>query len=396
MNFKKYLSTALLSGLALMSTHQINASDHIDFFGGSKNNTIPRALDLSDFYAWTPEQGKLVVAVNAHLAAIPGKTQFSEQALYKFRIRNVELRDTQSKMVKFPKVVGSSEDEVTITCQIKNNDAVCGLGNVAGEHTADGLTVYSGVRGDSFILDAVWAQKRFSETAKPEVVAPTPLAKPSNFSDFLNVLNLTVEIDIAKVLGDDKGVIAVATEVVAGGNRVDRVGRPEITNMIIRTDMKIAIGVDADGQPIQESIKHIYNNADTFQLSPQAKGLFGKFITGGIKGWDKQDGKADWTSTGQVDLANVLVNDYLVVDTTKTCAYNVKSFLDIERSVDGNYTSCGGRTPSEDIIDTLTSFYVAGPNASKEAYGDGVTRTLNPPSKFAPYFSKPFVRPTQD
>ncbi|MCO4782736.1 MAG: DUF4331 family protein [Candidatus Cloacimonetes bacterium] len=396
MNFKKYISTGLLSGMAFISTNQLDASDHIDFFGGSKNTTIPRALDLTDFYAWTPEEGKLVVAVNAHLAAIPGKTQFSEQALYKFRLRNVEMQDTPSKMVKFPKVIGTSEDEVTITCQIKNNDAICGLGNVAGEQTAEGLTVYSGVRGDSFILDAVWARKRFSESGKPEVIAPTPLAKPSNFSDFLNVLNLTVEIDIAKVLGSDRSLVGVFSEVVAGGTRVDRVGRPEVTNMIIRTDMKVAIGVDSDGQPIQESIKHIYNNADTFQLSPQAKGLFSKFIAAGITGWDKQDAKTDWTSTAQVDLTNLLVNDYLVVDTTKTCAYNVKTFLDIERSIEGTYTSCGGRTPSEDIIDTLTSFYVAGPNASKEAYGDGVTRTLNPPSKFAPYFSKPFVRPIQD
>ena len=159
--------------------------------------------------------------------------------------------------------------------------------------------------------------------------------------------------------------------------------------------MKLAVGVDANNQPIKASIKHIYNNADTFKLNPVSTGLFKKFILGGIIGWDKQDSSIEWDSKGQKDLANLFVNDFLVVDTQKICAYNVKSFLDIEKSVDGSYTSCGGRTPSEDIIDTLASFLVGGPKASKEAHGDGVTRTMNPPTKNTPYFAEPFIMPAQ-
>ena len=375
----------------MVSGAKLHASDHVDFFGGVKNDTIPRSLDLTDLFTWMPEAGKLVVAVNAHLAADPMTTQFSEQAFYKFRIRNVEMEVAPSNLVMLAKVVG--QDEVTITCQIINHVPNCTTAEAMGNKTDEGLTVYSGVKADPFILDTNWAIKRFTETALENVILPTPLAKPVNFSDYLNVLNLTVEIDVEKVLGKGKKLVAVSAEVTAGGNRVDRVGRPEITNMIIRTDKKIPIGIDAEGKPVLESIKHIYNNADTFKLSPQQDGLFQNFILAGIKGWDKQDGKEDWLGQGKFDLANMLVNDYIVVDTTKTCAYNVKTFLDIEKSIDGKYTSCGGRTPNEDIIDTLTSFYVAGPKASKEAHGDGVTRVMNPPTKNAPYFAAPFVVP---
>jgi len=408
MKFSKSIS--ILLSFAMLTSVNLRASDHLDFFGSIKNTAIPREMDLSDLFAWVPEEGKLVVAMNSHVFA--GKdTQFSEKALYKFQIRGVEMVDSASGLLK--KAQETNTKEVTITCRITNRVPICTTKGEPGQVSEEGLTVYGGgVMADPFVLDANWARLRFKQSGEDDIVSPKPLAKPENFSDYLNILNLTVEIDMKKIFCTKTKLIAVAGEVIAPGvvlnsDRVDRVGRPEITNMIVRViDKLVNVGglaglVEAGddpklgkiGDPKLGKIKDIYNAADTFDLSDLQRGVFSNYIMGGIMGWDKQDGSSEWTGQGLLDLASVLVDDFLIVDTKKTCAYNVKSFLDIEKSVDGSYTSCGGRTPSEDIMDTLTSLYVAGPTATKEAHGDGVTRTRNMPSKEAPYFAAPFFMP---
>ena len=200
-----------------------------------------------------------------------------------------------------------------------------------------------------------------------------------NILDDRNVLNLTVEIDITEVLGDDTELIAVVGEAFMDKDgykqRIDRVGRPEMTNM--------TIGL--------AGVKEAYNVASTFGLSPEQIENNKALIRYGVLGWDRQDQKpnSDWSHDGEFhDLLDILVLDALVVDTTKKCDFAEQSFLDVERG-QGKHRNCGGRVPNDDVIDTMVSFYTSGIEASNDVYGDGADRTSRQPQNAWPYFANP-------
>ena len=428
--FKKPLSIAL-STLLLLPISALG-SDHIDFPGSQSNTDVPRSLDLTDLFTWTPSKGKLVIAVNTHLAAQP-KNKFAENAEYIFRIRRAQIVKIPGASVSVPAI---RPQEVTITCTFKNNKPSCKaagsdklnsqlqkLANPKGDKMAIGTKVFAGFRADPFILDVPWFSIRTAATAKPPVpgnepnkltqpylnalikagalTEPTISAlglrdyKPTNFAKDLNVLNLTIELNTADLFGmsaDKVGPLAIAAEVdkiTSSGERlrVDRVGRPEITNMVVRD--------------VDSPIKYKYNEEETFNIDPKiGKELMG-YLAMGVLGWDGQDGKSNWGTikmvggkpiptlnlNGKILIGKILINDAQIVNPAVVCGVNERTFLDLEK---GKMNSCGGRTPGADIIDTLASFYTSGAKAKKTKYGDGVDVSDRLPTAQFPYFAKPY------
>ncbi|MEM9272177.1 MAG: hypothetical protein AAGA80_04320 [Cyanobacteria bacterium P01_F01_bin.143] len=354
-------------------------SDHIDFVGGIKHTEEPRQIDLSDLYAWVPEEGKLVVALNTFLHPANTAPEFDGSVEYSFEIRKVELKES---LLSVPEV--QKDFSANVTCKPVGDVPNC-VANVfrAGQLEIKNVSrAVAGRKADSFFLDVNWAEDTMKRVIDPNLKAdaPVPPPEPKNFSDVINILNLTVEIDVADVLGEEVELIAVAgesfTEENGSRQRRDRVGRPEITNM--------TMGL--------EDVKLAYNQAPTFDLSSEQISNNKALIRYGVLGWDRQDNKdykADWPHNGELhNLLDILVLDALIVDTTKTCDFEEQSFLDIERG-QGKHTSCGGRVPKDDVIDTMVSFYTAGINASNDAYGDGVDKTVRQPKDVWPYFVAP-------
>lgn len=392
-------ASMLFSGVA-------QASDHIDFTGSNANTRVPRELDLTDLFAWTSAPGRLVLGLNTNLAAQP-ITRFSNSHLYRFRLRRVSVENKPELSVLTP-AVHSTAAEVTIVCSVNDKVVECSSGSMKATTELDkedsedsvatkGARLFAGLRSDPFILDLLWAGKytKLSATptaSLPEDSKPERSSKPNNFSNFLNVLNLTLEVDTAKLFGDYKGLIAVAADVVEASNTsmiIDRVGRPELTNMTIRKD----------------EVKEQYNIADTYNIPVDKQALFGAYVAAGVSGWDQLDKVVDWSSGDLEAFRNVLVNDFLVVDLNESCVtknnenqlvFVDSSYLDVETNrrkdkSDDGFRSCGGRTPTEDIIDTMVSYYTSGPKASNKIYGDGADKVRNPPTTTWPYFSKPFI-----
>ncbi len=361
----------LLAGILVMSPLICRGSDHIDF-----PEKTPSWIDLSDLYAWVPENGKLVLALNSFLHPANIAPEFDGSVEYSFEIRKVELTES---LLRVPEV--QKDFSANVTCRPVGNEPNC-VANVvrAGQSETKNVSrAVAGRKADSFFLDTSWFGDRIKRVNNPTFAPekPIPLSNPENFSDGFNVLNLTVEIDIADVLGEDVELIAVAGESFSNRQRRDRVGRPEITNMTIGLEEVI------------DRVKLAYNQASTFDLSSEQIANNKALIQYGVLGWDRLDGKNDWPHDGGLhDLLDILVLDALIVDTTKTCDFEEQSFLDVERG-QGKHTSCGGRVPKDDVIDTMASFYTSGINASKNAYGDGVDKTVRQPKNVWPYFVTP-------
>jgi hypothetical protein len=401
----KFALLKLILSLGLINSGLTQASDHIDFTGGGANNVVPRELDLTDLFAWVPAPGRLVLGLNTNLAASP-LTQFSNSHLYRFRLRKLNLDSSLPESILVP-TIKTDSPEITIVCKVNGENAKCSSDNILAEaqlnneNTEDtisktGARLFAGLRADPFILDITWAGKYTKLTAGtgelPPDSRPSRFRKPVNFSDYLNVLNFTLELDTAKLFGGKADLIAVAADVVTESaverKIIDRVGRPELTNMTIRAD----------------AVKEIYNGVDTFNLPENSKSTFLKFIGAGVLSWDKLDKVTDWSQSNLERFTNTLVNDYLVVDLNESCVktdektgvlnFIDSSYLDIEtnrRKVEGGFRSCGGRVPTEDIIDTLVSYYTSGPTASNITFGDGADKVRNSPTSTWPYFAKPFI-----
>ncbi len=122
--------------------------------------------------------------------------------------------------------------------------------------------------------------------------------------------------------GEDASNIQDAPAVERNPDLIDRMGRPEITNFLVR-------GPD---------FKPAYNAADSFALSPEQTGQFRAMIGAGIQAWDAFDTNVDWDAEGDgKDLAEVLADDYLVVDPNIACDVDTDSYFEIELSAPGEH-----------------------------------------------------------
>ncbi|MEW2254553.1 DUF4331 family protein [Streptomyces sp. NPDC047869] len=364
-------------------------SDHLS---GTRAVADP-AIDLTDLYAFpSPSRpGRLVLVLDVFPNARPGAL-FSDAASYRFRVRPVSVPLGNSGAL-FD--VGS--DEFALTCTFSAPDApdedgrseqrgTCVLPSGASvsflvndEQGGEGGDVrcYAGLRLDPFFMDV---------TKEVETRASGRLAFVSQGTNLLegnDVLTFVAELDAARVFGPAAGsVFAVAAETVTLGPypvRLERLGRPEVKNILMSEN-----GVDSANKIVD--LRDLYNEEDPFRLGPTYLDAYRSRLNANLGFFDRLDGKLDWTTQpdGTHPLTELLLADFLVVDAAKP--YAEDSFFEIERALlEGReYTSCGGRSLNDDVIDTLYTLIVNaghGPHVS-----DGVDGTV-PALRDFPYLA---------
>ena len=153
---------------------------------------------------------------------------------------------------------------------------------------------------------------------------------------------------------------------------IDRAGRPEINVFIVRAP--------------EPQLAH--NQQDAHALPAEAKAAFKGLLQAGIAFWDALDGESHWGAEGGAALAEAMVRDYLVVDTSKICGVDDDTYFEIERAPIGENTTCGGRTPNGDAIDALLTLLIGG-SASEIAYGDAVDAPAKRAGDAFPYLQAP-------
>ncbi|WP_329005723.1 DUF4331 domain-containing protein [Kribbella sp. NBC_00709] len=365
----------------------------------------PRALaepiaDITDVYVFpSPGQpGRLVLVLNTLPFAKPSD-RLSDGLVYRLRLRPLAASSPGDPA---PFTVGAEEfvfdcvfsppvrtdgnhggeQEGTITTPA-GDPVSFRVNNVDGD-SAQGIRVFAGPRWDPFIMDAQAALKTI---ATGELAFTDP---GSIFLDGKNVLSLVVEID-STLLGGAELVGVVGETLTRGkfGVRIERVGRPEVKNMMLAPKQFDTVNRDLE-------IRDLYNMEDAFCLGPAYHGAYRARLNANLAFWDGLDGKTDWATEGNGDhpLTQLVLDDFLVVDLTKPYAER-GSFLEIElAALRGKaHETCGGRALNDDVIDTIfTQLVNAG---TGPVIRDGVDQASRPASTTFPYLAAPNPNPPE-
>jgi hypothetical protein len=372
-------------------------SDHIS---GPRALAEPSA-DITDAYAFpSPEvPGRLVLVMNTLPFAGPS-ARFSDGLVYRFRLRPVAAAAQDAPA---PFEVGA--EEFTFDCVFSppvnasgargsDQDGVCTT--AAGETlafrvddkrggSAHGVRVFAGPRWDPFIMDAPAALETIA-TGKLAFTDPGRI-----FLDGKNVLSLVVEVDCARLLGGAE-LVGVVAETLTRGTlavRLERVGRPEVKNLLLAPKQFDTVNRDLE-------IRDLYNSEDAFQLAPAYQGAYRARLNANLAFWDRLDGNQDWPTgqNGAHPLTELLLADFLVVDLTKPYAEQ-GSFLEIELATRGAraHQTFGGRALNDDVIDTLFTLLVNAGNGPR--IRDGVDQATRPAARTFPYLAAPNPDPPQ-
>jgi hypothetical protein len=362
----------------------------------------PRALadpiaDITDVYAFpSPETpGRLVLVVNTLPMAKPSDL-FSAGLLYRFRLRSVTPPPRSDSRWEFlagaeevvidcvfgapehvsDPVTGRPAHEQHGTCMTPSGDRVSFRVNDEDGGTGPGMRVFAGVRWDPFIMDARAALATIA-TRKLAFTDPGSI-----FLDGKNVLSVVVEIDTGFL--SDWVLVGVVAETLTRGEfnvRIERVGRPEVKNMMLAPK-------DFDQVNRDLEIRDLYNMDDAFHLGDSYAGAFRARLDANLAFWDGLDGRMDWPKgeDGSHPLTNLVLADYLVVDVTKPYVEQ-GSFLEIELAARRGepHRTCGGRTLNDDVMDTIFTQLV---NAGEgPTIRDGVDAASQPGTLAFPYLA---------
>jgi hypothetical protein len=380
----------LLSALVLLGSLSapVAASDHLD----GPATTQHRVTDLTDLYAFpTPDRpGFLTIILDAYPAVAPNG-HFSDKVDYTIHLRRAAIRsgdhsgfDTQDE-VAIHCSFGTPDDDAahTATCQTEGGLRVTvGTNQVSPSPISQGgavapLRLYAGHRSDPFFFNAVFAA---AYAQKGRLVAPLD----QDLLQGLNTLSVVLEVNVGELYpGAPPALLALAAESTTRDSatgpirHLDRIGRPEISNVTL-----VAHGDEAD-------VRDAYNAEAPFAVSAEHAQAYRERIDKNIGFFDAIDHHTDWTDAQRRSLAELLVDDFLIVDLSRPC--DGPGFFEIERSLLAHreHQTCGGRKPSEDVMDALFGLYTGGLEGRPTR--DGVDRPSRALPGTFPWLAEPDV-----
>lgn len=358
------------------------ASDHIDGPVTSQH----RVADLTDFFAFpSPNKlGYMNLILNTY-PLVSKSGHFTDKATYVFIIRKANLTNIKTQI--------DTSDEVLINCAVQTPDdtskhvvnckstnavpiaASNKYNSINPINVGDGFRLYAGMRSDPFFFNS-----DFAEDAANKARVNKP--KNSNVMSDVNVLSIAIEVDMNKLYPTGhNGAFAMAVAVYRRDTPtspitiLDRIGRPEITNVSMFTPSG------------ETELRDRYNLDRPFGVVTETQKVYESRLLRNINYYDSIDKKTDATDLEKNALAKMLSDDFLVIDINKPCATD--SFLEIEKSmIKGTaYATCGGRKPTDDIMDTLFTTYIAGLNGAR--IRDGVDSPNKMISAEFPYLAEP-------
>ena len=179
------------------------------------------------------------------------------------------------------------------------------------------------------------------------------------------------------------GSIDSAPVVAVGAlGQVDRAGRPLVSLLLVPPSLKDEYNAQGsfDAQlptVLQDALESRLESMDTLVL--------------GDGGPDPVDWPVD---AGVQPLLAVFENDSLLLDPSRPSTGDagfLSSYLDLERELyllgDAGHTTCGGRTPNDDVADTTLTLLVTGTRGV--AVTQGVFGPTKPASTAFPYLAAP-------
>ena len=355
-----------------------------DHFSGPAVMGDP-SVDITDFYAFvSPERpGNLVLIMDVFPLAT-SQSFFSDVVTHRFRLRplmrsngsithgpleytiDVRFSDVSEGAVQKGSVVTSDGREASFV-----------LGEALEEQ---GMRIFAGLVSDPFFMDVEAA-------LRTDLSGKFSFDTAVNTVHFRDVLSIVVEVPFAAIVKRFDGVTLVGgiaeTLVTRQGRpiRLERVGRPEIKNVIMANPMR-------DPRTKGVELRDLYNREDAFALSKVYRPLYESRLDVNLAFWDSLDGTTAWplAPDGRHPLRDLIMDDFLILDLAQ--GFVPGSFLEIERALVNNrpHKSAGGRWLEDDILDELVMF-VNGDRT--EGLGDGVDAPSKPASLSFPYVREP-------
>ncbi len=216
------------------------------------------------------------------------------------------------------------------------------------------MRVFAGLASDPFFMDV-------------EAALRTDMSGTLSFNTAANTvqdrdcLTIVVEVPSGPIIQRFDGatlVAAIAENMVTRRGkpiRIERVGRPEIKNVIMANPMR-----DPRAQGVE--LRDLYNREDAFALSPVYRPLYESRLDANLAFFDGLDGATAWPigPDGRHPLRDLLMDDFLILDLARPFAPG--GFLEIERALAENrpHATAGGRWLDDDILDDLLTWMVNG------------------------------------
>ena len=325
----------------------------------------PRALadpiaDITDVYAFpSPERpGHLVLVMNTLPFAKPSDL-LSDGLVYRFRLRPLTAGAPGD-----PAPFAARDGGARLRLRLLAPAADDGAARRAGRHLHHAGGRDGPVPGER----RRWRLRARRPRLRRPALGPVHHGRPrgaeddrdrrswrspipgSIYLDGKNVLSLVVEIDTALLGG--ASLVGVVAETLTRGKfnvRIERVGRPEVKNMMLAPKQFDQVNRDLE-------IRDLYNMEDAFHLADGYLGAYRARLNANLAFWDGLDGKIDWPTDGNGGhpLTELVLADFLVVDVTKPYVEQ-GSFLEIELAARRGeaHATCGGRTLNDDVMDTI-------------------------------------------
>lgn len=386
-HYWKNLATTLFSIFLLITLPERTiASDHLDVFNADH--------DLIDFYAFkSPNNANKVVFIINLFRNANDTSRFSSTQEF-----SIALRPSQGTRFNGPIRFDVGNNEQRFVCSFnsaldnKAQNGQCSSPNgenlIVNVNDTNGVKgesfrVYAGLRADPFFMAAMKVLLNFT-------INSTNYPNPgSNDVDGQNVLSIVIEADINKTLGKllntpTKRLLAARAEVIdkEEKQRLDSIGRPELTNMIMGVPL-----FDAGqrftlmGAPFSKE-----NTFHTGRISEREQ--FRQRINVNLQRWDQMDEVTDWPLENDIHpLTELSYKDYLILDLNKP--FSDEGYYEIERALINNkaHTTAGGRWLNEDVVDiTLTTLI----SNNKKHYSDHLAAPSKPVSTVFPYLAAPY------
>jgi hypothetical protein len=382
------IQTSLLVALCVpLLLGSAQASDHIDGVPSLERN---EELDLTDLFVFPAagEPGRLAIVLDLYPGAADD-AGFSAHVFYRIHLRRASLPSASTQ----PRVQTQHTDAVVIECAVAGVEhgrtaehgsvrcearrpeqaaepiasAQTPLSTVGTDNDAP-MSIFAGARADPFFISKDHFLAVTERTATG--FAASPPGTGENILARINVLSLALEIDLAAFFADhSEGLYAIAAESFArtenGAEQLDRIGRPEITNLSLHRPSEAEAPLKAD-----------YNRQPVFrELPPPLHERFAQRLNDNIGAYDRIDGTRDWSEAALGHLTALLLDDHLLIDPSKPCDESANGYFAIERALLQRrpHSSCGGRHPRNDVMRTLYALYIGGLEADPSAFETGIS-----------------------
>lgn len=189
-------------------------------------------------------------------------------------------------------------------------------------------------------------------------------------------------VDVYVPIGGDAGGDANVQEAGLVLGPIDRDGHPLVTILLVPGALQDEYNAQSSFEPNVPRVLQDALEARLVALDTLALGEGGPDQVD----WHIPDG-------GMHPLLPMVVSDVLLVDTSLSCTLPdggfASSYLDLEREIlldGGVHTTCGGRTPNEDVVDeTLTLLVTDG----RQPVTQGVSGPTKTATTTFPYLADP-------